>query len=83
MSYLKMVTVVMMVMAMALAPGCGVQESVLDRLHEEAEHAYGEADYPRALEQWEAGLNRAQALNDKEYIGGFLGNLGLVYSDLG
>ena len=71
MRYLTMVTIVMMVMAVALASGCGVQESVLDRLDQEAKQAFGEANYPRALEKWEAGLTRAQALNDKEYIVSF------------
>jgi CHAT domain-containing protein/tetratricopeptide (TPR) repeat protein len=55
----------------------------LDRLQEEGEKAFYESKYPSALEKWHTGLKKAQELGDKGYISQFLGNLGVVYQNLG
>jgi len=55
----------------------------LDQLNEEATQAFYAADYPTALEKWEAGLKKAREIGDKDYISKFIGNLGVVYDDLG
>ncbi len=87
MRYLKIIVFMFMLMALGIPPGVKAQETVtehtgeveiLDRLHEEAKKAYYVADYPTALEKWQAGLNRARTLNNKRYISGFLGKIGEV-----
>ncbi|MEK8019150.1 MAG: CHAT domain-containing tetratricopeptide repeat protein [Candidatus Parabeggiatoa sp.] len=55
----------------------------LDRLQEEGEKAFYRSDYPTALEKWHTGLKKAQELGDKAYISQFLGNLGVLYLNLG
>ncbi|MCP3876303.1 MAG: tetratricopeptide repeat protein, partial [Desulfobacteraceae bacterium] len=55
----------------------------LNSLQEEGEKAYYAADYPTALEKWEAGLKKAREIGSKRYISQFIGNIGLVYNNLG
>jgi len=47
------------------------------------EQAYYDADYPTALEKWQAGIEEAHLLGNKRYIGQFLTKLGMVYENLG
>jgi tetratricopeptide (TPR) repeat protein len=61
----------------------GDRNSTLDRLQEEGGKAYNISDYPTALEKLQAGLEKARELGNKRYISQFLGNIGLVYGDLG
>lgn len=55
----------------------------LDRIQNEGKQAYSQFNYSFALEKWEGGLTQARHLGDKRYISQFLGNLGMVYRDLG
>ena len=67
----------------ALSGGSSNPTLELDRLQEEGEKSYDAADYPTALEKWQTGLEKARELGDKSYISQFLGNIGLVYDNLG
>jgi hypothetical protein len=88
----KIICLLIMLVLGILQGGC-VQETVkqptpspkaaLDRLNQEGIDAYYTADYQTALQKWQTGLKQARALNDKLYIGNFLGNLGAGYNDLG
>ena len=55
----------------------------LNRLEEEGKKAFYRADYPTALEKWKQGLNLARQAKNQQAIGVFIGNLGLVYANLG
>jgi len=55
----------------------------LERLYEEGEKAYYKSDYQIALEKWQTGLQQAREIGDKRYISQFIGNLGVVYDNLG
>jgi tetratricopeptide (TPR) repeat protein len=55
----------------------------LYQLQEQGEQAYYRSDFPTALQAWEKGLQRARELGSLSYIIQFIGNLGVVYSDLG
>ena len=60
-----------------------VAVEVLNLLHETGEKAYNASNYQTALQKWQAGLNQARSLDDKQYISQFLINIGIVYDNLG
>lgn len=55
----------------------------MDRLNEEAEKYWLASRYPEAIAKLEEGLKLAKKSNDKKYIGRFLGNIGIMYQNLG
>ena len=55
----------------------------LNRLHKAGEMAYHQSDYPAALQYWERGLALAKEFDSPDHISQFLGNIGVVYGDLG
>jgi tetratricopeptide (TPR) repeat protein len=74
-------------MELGMPPGVEAQakatEATLNRLFQEGAQAYQAADYRTALEKWQAGLNQARALGNKQYSSQLLMNIGLVYWYLG
>jgi len=93
MRYLKIFALVFLLITLEIPSGVGAQETAgkhtaateatLTRLYQEGAKAYHAADYHTTLEKWQAGLNQARALNNKQYISAFLGNIGTVYWILG
>ncbi len=92
MRYLKIIVFICMLIALAILPGVRAQETpkettateaTLNRLFQEGAKAYYAADYRTVLEKWQEGLNKARTLGNKQYIGVFLGNIGVVYWTLG
>ncbi len=61
----------------------GDSNPTLDRLQEEGKKAYYAADYPTALKKWKQGLNLSRQAENKQDISVFLGNIGVVYDNLG
>ncbi len=55
----------------------------MNHMKEEGEKAYYEARYQEALEKWNQGLEIAKKSENKQAIGAFLGNIGMVYDALG
>jgi tetratricopeptide (TPR) repeat protein len=57
--------------------------AVMDRLQEEGKQAYYRSDYSAAIEEWQQGLDMAQKFGNKKYISRFIGNIGIVFRNLG
>ncbi len=55
-------------------------EEALNRLFQEGLLAYRNFQYQKAIRLWERGLNLAEKNENKEAIGGFLTNIGVVYN---
>jgi tetratricopeptide (TPR) repeat protein len=82
MNTLKTITLALMPIIFSVTE-LRAEEISLNRLQEEGEKAYYAADYPTALEKWETGLKKAREIGNKRYISQFLGNIGVVYDNLG
>jgi tetratricopeptide (TPR) repeat protein len=52
-------------------------------LLEEGKQAHETADYPTALKKWEQGLILARKTKNQQAVGVFLGNISILYSNLG
>ncbi len=79
---LKTITLTLMLIIFSIV-GLRAEEISLQDLLNEGKQAYGTADYPTALKKWEQGLNLARQAKHQQAIGVFLGNIGLVYDNLG
>jgi len=55
----------------------------MKRLQEEGQKAFYAANYPEALAKWKTGLEIAKKVENKQAIGAFLTNIGLVFQYLG
>jgi tetratricopeptide (TPR) repeat protein len=53
------------------------------QLNQEGKQAYNTANYLTALKKWEQGLPLARQAKHQQAIGVFLGNIGMVYDNLG
>ena len=54
-----------------------------ERYYNEGLDFYNRSDFFNARKSWEKGLEICRELGDKNCIGTFLGNIGVVYDDLG
>jgi tetratricopeptide (TPR) repeat protein len=85
MNRLKTLTLALMLIIFSVT-GLQAKEVSFDQLvqlYREGNQAYKIYDYPTALEKWEQGLSLSRQANHQRAISVFLGNLGLVYDDLG
>ena len=58
-------------------------EAALQRLFQEGAQSYQLADYHTALEKWQAALEQARMLDNKQYSSQLLMNIGVIYWSLG
>ena len=55
----------------------------MGRLNKDAKQAFDRAEYKKANEKWEEGLDMAKMSGNRSYIGHFLSSIGGVYEKLG
>ena len=82
---LKTITLTLMLIIFSVTglPAEEISFEQLIQLNQEGQQAYNIADYPTALKKWEQGLKLARQAKYQKAISVFLGNLGVVYQNLG
>ena len=55
----------------------------MNRLQEEGKKAFYAAKYPEAIAKWQKGLELAKKAGNKKYVSRFVGNIGVVFQNLG
>ena len=80
---LKTITLALMLIIFSVVGLRAEEVSLLQRLLDEGKQAYYIADYPTALKKLEQGLNLARQAEHQQAIAVFIGNLGVVYRNLG
>ena len=65
------------------APASTPEEAEMNRLHDEGTQALNKADFTLAEQRFKAGLDKAQALQNKKYVSTFFSCLCSVYYNMG